>query len=47
MDQTFSDFPIKEWWLRTHLIIDHIDEMTDEFALDTYRMLNGIKINAY
>jgi len=47
LDQTSPDFPIKEWWLRTHLIIDHIDGMTDEYALDTYRMLNGIIINNY
>ena len=33
-----------EWWLRIHLIIDHISGMTDEFALETYQMLEGINI---
>lgn len=40
-----SEFIIKEWWLRTHLIIDHISGMTDGFALDSYQMLEGIKIS--
>lgn len=35
---------IKEWWLRAHLIIDHISGMTDEYALQTYQMLKGISI---
>ncbi len=39
-----SDYCIKEWWLRTHLIIDHISGMTDEFALQTYQMLEGINL---
>lgn len=38
------DFLIKEWWLRAHLIIDHISGMTDEFALETYQMLEGIQL---
>lgn len=33
-----------ELWLRIHLIIDHIAGMTDDFALEIYQMLNGIKI---
>jgi len=39
------DYLIREWWLRTHLIVDHINGMTDDFALATYQMLTGIKIN--
>ena len=35
---------IREWWLRVHLIIDHISGMTDEYALQTYQMLKGINI---
>ena len=33
-----------EWWLRTHLIVDHVSGMTDEFALQTYQMLTGIEL---
>lgn len=39
-----EEFLIREWWLRTHLIIDHISGMTDEYALQTYQMLKGISI---
>lgn len=38
------DFYIYEWWLRTHMLIDHISGMTDEFALETYQMLKGISL---
>ena len=38
------DFEIYELWLRIHLIIDHISGMTDEFALETYQMLEGIQL---
>jgi dGTPase len=31
-----------EWWLRVHLIIDHIAGMTDRFALETYQMFEGM-----
>ncbi len=34
-----------EWWLRVHLIVDHISGMTDNFALSEYQILEGIKIN--
>ena len=44
MDMCNSDFKIKEWWLRVHMIIDHISGMTDEFALQTYQMLEGINL---
>ncbi|KXL53886.1 deoxyguanosinetriphosphate triphosphohydrolase [Anaerotignum neopropionicum] len=47
LDRTDPEFVVKEWWLRTHLIIDHINGMTDDFALDTYQMLTGIKTNVY
>lgn len=39
-----SDFCVYEWWLRTHMLIDHISGMTDEFALETYQMLKGINL---
>lgn len=38
------DLKIYEWWLRTHMLIDHISGMTDEFALETYQMLKGINL---
>ena len=34
----------KEWYYRAHLIVDYIAGMTDNFALETYRLLNGITI---
>lgn len=39
-----KNFDIYEWWLRVHMIIDHINGMTDSFALATYQMLEGIKV---
>lgn len=39
-----KNFETYEWWLRIHLIIDHISGMTDEFALETYQMLEGIQL---
>lgn len=39
-----DDYLVKEWWLRVHLIIDHVSGMTDEFALQTYQMLEGINL---
>lgn len=33
-----------EWFNRAHLIIDYISGMTDDFALDIYQKLSGIKI---
>lgn len=37
-------FAEKEWWLRVHLLIDHISSMTDAYALETYQMLEGIAL---
>lgn len=34
----------REWNLRAHLIVDFIAGMTDNFALDTYKMLHGIRL---
>lgn len=42
-----SDFDVYEWWLRVHMIVDHINGMTDDFALSTYQMLEGISISTY
>ncbi|WP_456317506.1 hypothetical protein [Solobacterium moorei] len=39
-----ADFSTKELWLRTHLIIDHVSGMTDEYALETFQMLKGIQL---
>ena len=37
-------FLTKELWYRIHLIIDHMSGMTDEYALETYQMLEGINL---
>lgn len=34
-----------EWWLRVHLIIDHISGMTDDYALKTFQICQGINTN--
>lgn len=45
LDQTDTKgFLVYEWWLRIHLIVDHVSGMTDEFALETYQMLEGIHL---
>ena len=43
----FTDISFEnlEWWLRVHLIIDHISGMTDDYALKTYQNCQGIDIN--
>lgn len=33
-----------EWWLRAHLIVDHIAGMTDEYALKMYQLCKGISV---
>lgn len=44
LDRKQHDYAIKEWWLRVHLLVDHVSGMTDEFALETYQMLEGISL---
>lgn len=44
LDKSQHDYAIKEWWLRVHLLLDHVSGMTDEFALETYQMLEGISL---
>lgn len=44
LDKTDERYDVCELWLRIHLIIDHISGMTDEFALETYQMLEGIQL---
>ncbi|MDR0987365.1 MAG: dNTP triphosphohydrolase [Ruminococcus sp.] len=48
-EEEFNDVKLSddefEWWLRFHMIIDHISGMTDRFALETYQMFEGININ--
>ena len=36
--------PEQEWHLRAHLLVDYISGMTDHFAVSTYQLLAGIKI---
>lgn len=36
--------PEIEWNLRAHLIVDFISGMTDQFSMDTYQLLKGIKV---
>ena len=44
LDERDPAFAQKEWWLRVHLVVDHISSMTDAFALETYQMLEGIAL---
>ena len=44
LDEKDADFAQKEWWLRVHLLVDHISSMTDAYALETYQMLEGIAL---
>jgi dGTPase len=39
------DDDLLEWHYRAHLIIDYISGMTDDYALKTYQLLSGIKVN--
>lgn len=39
-----SLFNLKEWALRAHLITDYVSGMTDDFALETFQLLSGIKV---
>ncbi|KUM44127.1 hypothetical protein AR540_20395 [Pseudomonas sp. EpS/L25] len=38
-----KDSPL-EWYYRAHLIIDYISGMTDDFALEIYQKLSGIRV---
>lgn len=38
-----ESYSTEEWFLRAHLIVDYISGMTDHFALEMYRLFNGIK----
>lgn len=44
LDAEQHEHTLKEWWLRVHLLVDHVSGMTDEFALETYQMLEGINL---
>lgn len=44
LDVKQHEHALKEWWLRVHLLVDHVSGMTDEFALETYQMLEGINL---
>lgn len=40
-EETFIQY---EWFHRAHLIVDYISGMTDNYALETYKLLYGIKL---
>jgi len=44
MDLKDKTFCYLEWYNRAHLVVDYISGMTDTYALETYRLLNGITI---
>lgn len=44
INESHKTFFETEWWLRIHLLVDHVSGMTDEFALETYQMLEGINL---
>lgn len=35
---------LKEWVYRAHLITDYVSGMTDDYALETFQLLSGIKV---
>lgn len=37
---------VQEWHLRAHMLVDYISGMTDDYALQTYQLLAGIKVAA-
>lgn len=43
-EQIIKDTKANEWLLRAHLIVDYISGMTDTYALETYQLLQGIRI---
>lgn len=43
--EKYCSFDAKhEWNLRAHLIVDFVSGMTDQFSMETYHLLKGIKI---
>lgn len=40
----FEGKDVPEWYFRAHLIIDYIAGMTDDFALELYQLLKGIRL---
>lgn len=44
LDVNADGYRFLEWNLRAHLITDFISGMTDDFAIKTYQILNGIKL---
>ena len=44
LDSNCKEYSVLEMWFRIHLVIDHIAGMTDEYALETYQMLEGIEL---
>lgn len=44
LDSNDSLALLKEWVHRAHLITDYVSGMTDDFALETFQLLSGIKV---
>jgi len=38
-----EEYTILEWYHRMRLLIDYISGMTDDFALDEYKVLSAMK----
>lgn len=38
---------VREWSLRSHLILDYISGMTDEYALYNYQLVAGMRIDSF
>ncbi len=43
MKKTKKKYKILEWYYRVRLVIDYITGMTDDFALEEYRILMAMK----
>ena len=40
--QRVSD--VDEWWLRAHMVVDHVSGMTDNYALEIYKLYKGVQL---
>lgn len=46
LEKKFVDVdPPNEWNLRTHLVVDFLSGMTDQFSMEFFQMLKGINVN--
>ena len=44
-DDFEADAAVREWSLRAHLILDYIGGMTDQYALRTFQLVSGVRID--